>query len=365
MIRQVLRRSGLLLATLGVITSVSPALAGEVKFTPEDGHAYNPSFSKDGKWVAFEVNRYDGGSIDMYVGAVKSNGIVGDASGNTTKVTLAGASQFGSGGQVLMNPTWHPAGLAVFEGQNQGGQYRLYLYAPGGASPTELIASSKVGGGLTFPAVSPDGNKLAFVADVTGSGDIRDWDRTKDVYSSLTATTNTESFPIYSADGTKMLFNRRSGGNEDIFLLDLATKTEKSIIAVGGDQSRAIYAGSNIVYFTNERGTETWDIGVTDGAGENKRVLAKDVRLPLRARPAITPDGKYVAWTSNKPEDSTKVFITAIDGSKTVAIPTDFNGCGEPALGVQAGKTLLAFTYLQSNGADWRHLFVMDITDKL
>jgi Tol biopolymer transport system component len=50
------------------------ALAGEVRFAPEDGHAYTPVWSADGKWLAFEVNRYDGGSIDLYVAAVAQNG---------------------------------------------------------------------------------------------------------------------------------------------------------------------------------------------------------------------------------------------------------------------------------------------------
>jgi Tol biopolymer transport system component len=348
---------------LGVLFGVAlagQAVAGEVRFAA-DGHAYNPIFSKDGKWLAYEVNSYDGGSIDMFVSSV-----AGAIAKDGTKVALAGASQFSSSGQILINPTWHPGGLAIFEGSNQGGDYRLYIYQPGGGSPTELLNTTKAPGNLTFPIVTNDGNTLAYVSSQTGNGDIRSWDRTKDTFGQITTSDHSESFPTYSGDNKTLLFNRNSGGTEDIFLLDLATKAEKAFVTGGGDQTRSVFAaGGTVLYFSNERGQDAWDVMAVDGAGENKRVVAKDVRLPLRSRPTLTPDGQWVAWTSNKAELSGKVYLGKVDGSKTVEIDTGYNGCGEPALTVNGGRTIIAFTYLQNNGADWRKLDVLDVTDKL
>lgn len=349
-------------AALALPLFAQSALAGEVRFTAE-GHAYNPTFSKDGKWLAYEVNGYGEGSIDMFVSS-----ITGAIAKDGVKVALAGGSKLGASSQVLINPTWHPGGLAIFEGSNQGGDYRMYIYTPGGGAPTELLSTTKAPGNLTFPAVAPDGNTVAFVSSATGKGDIRTWDRTKDTMGQITATQHTETFPTYSQDGKTMLFNRNSGGTEDIFKMDLATKTETAFITGGGDQSRAIFAaGGRVLYFTNERGTDIWDIASVDSAGQNKLVIAKDVRLPQRARPALTPDGQWVAWASNKAELSANMYLAKVDGSSTspVVIRTEFNACGEPALTVNSGMTLLAFTYLQNSGADWRHLFVMDVTSKL
>jgi len=59
------------------------------------------------------------------------------------------------------------------------------------------------------------------------------------------------------------------------------------------------------------------------------------------------------------------VMVAAVDGSKTVEITTDFTACGEPAMGQQGGRMLLAFTALPSSGSDWRFLSVRDISDKL
>jgi len=360
-ISSLMNRSMRLLVGLAAILPLS-ASAGEVRFSPEDGHAYNPVWSMDGKHIAFEVNRYDGGSIDLFVSQV-SGAIAKDA----VKVSLpGGTSKFGSSGQVVSNPTWHPSGMSVFEGSNQGGMYRLYIKAPGGASATELLSTTQASGNLTFPTVSADGNFLAFVSSQTGNGDLRAWDRGKNTVTQLSKSDATESFPEYSADSKRMLFTRLQNFTQDIFEIDLATGTEKSLVSGNGDQTRATYSASgSVVYFTSERGTDQWDIAMADKAGGNKKVLAKDVRLPLRQRPALTPDGQWVAWVSADPTKDSKIMMAKLDGSKTVEVSTEFKGCGEPALTLQNGRVLLAFTFLPASGADWRHLFVMDVTDKL
>ncbi len=361
------QKSSLVKRSLQLIMGIAMALplvasAGEVRFSPEDGHAYNPVWSADGKYVAFEVNRYDGGSIDLFISQV-SGAIAKDA----VKVSLpGGSSKFGASGQVVSNPTWHPSGMSVFEGSNQGGMYRLYIYAPGGASATELLNTTQAPGNLTFPAISTDGNLLAFVSSQSGNGDLRAWNRGTNKVGQLSSSDSTESFPEYSADSKRMLFTRQQNFTQDIFELDLATNTEKSIVSGNGDQTRATYsANGSVVYFTSERGTDQWDIAMVDKAGGNKKILGKDVRLPLRQRPALTPDGQWAAWVSADPTKDSKIVMAKLDGTKTVEIATEYKGCGEPALTLQNGRVLLAFTFLPASGADWRHLFVMDVTDKL
>ena len=59
-------------------------------------------------------------------------------------------------------------------------------------------------------------------------------------------------------------------------------------------------------------------------------------------------------------------MLTKFDGSKTVEIKSDFaSRCYEPAITVQNGRAYLAYTYITNKDADWRHLFVIDVTDQL
>jgi Tol biopolymer transport system component len=345
----------------GLLVS-SAAVAGEVRYTPDDGHAQNPVWSQDGKWVAFEVNRNEGGGVDLYVSSV-----AGAIAKDGVKVTLpGGTSTFGGGGQVVSNPTWHPQGFTVFEGSNQGGQFRLYIYNPGGASATELLPTTTVPGDISFPSISKDGNMVVFVSDMTGSGDVRTWNRTNNQITQITATEGSESFPSFSADGKKLLYARDNNGTVDIYEMDIASKTERSIASGGGDQTRPEYLpNGGVIYFDNNRGTTVWDIVTVDSAGANKKVVAKDVALPLRARPALSPDGQWVAWGTSVATSNTKLYLAKLDGSKSVEIPTDYTAVQEPAITVQNGRTLAAFVYLPQSGADWHGLMVTDITDKL
>ena len=70
----ILKRFGFAAAALAL---TAPAFAGEVRFT-DDGHAQNPVWSPDGKWVAFEVNHLEGSGVDLFVASV-SGGIAKDA----------------------------------------------------------------------------------------------------------------------------------------------------------------------------------------------------------------------------------------------------------------------------------------------
>ena len=345
-------------ATLTLAAGTSQA--GEVRHGSE-GHAVNPVWSADGKHLAYEINPLSGGNIDLYISELN-----GDVAKDGRKVELpGGGGGFGGGERVVMNTTWHPTEkLAIFEGSNPSGQFRLYFVVPGGASAAELFPTTKVGGNLQFPAMSPDGNRLVFISSETGSGDVRTWDRSADQFGQLTDTPGTEVYPQYAPDGTTVTFTRKKNDTEDIFLN--ANGSESSVIGGPGDQSRPVFAdgGNKIVYFSSARGEGQWDLAVVNADGTGKKTLATDIRLPERARPAVSPDGEWVAFGLQDPAASTKILAVKVDGSTTIEIDTPHTACGEPALTEQDGRKLLAYTGLKDKDADWRRLYVMDVTGK-
>ena len=100
-------------------------------------------------------------------------------------------------------------------------------------------------------------------------------------------------------------------------------------------------------------------------AGAKPLTLAQDVRLPTRSRPALSPDGKWVAYGLSDPSGDDAIYLSTLDGKTVRQIPTSMKAVGDPAIAVKDGRTVLAFTALPGGEAGWRTLVVIDITDAL
>jgi Tol biopolymer transport system component len=346
----------------GMLAFLSLAHAVEVTWVG-GGHGSNPQFSADGNWLAFEVNN-NSDKVDLYV--VK---LTGGAPGAPTKVVIPGSSSsFSAGGGFAAAPVWHPKqSILLFSGANSGGTMRLYFLSASNPAPAEYVNGTLAPGSLAWPAISADGGTVAFTTSATGAGDVMLFSQqTNKVTPAFPTTRESENAPNFGPDGKRLVFSRKNYGSEDVFTI---TSGETAAVPVkgatgNGDQTRPRVVGSDVLYFTSERGVGKWDIAVVPVAGGDRRVLAKDVRLPIRTTPAITPDGGAVLYGSSEPAKDGSVYITRLDGSSTVEIKTGLAAVGEPAITVAGGRSFLSFTALPSSGSDWRQLHVLDVTGK-
>jgi Tol biopolymer transport system component len=319
------------------------------------GHAFNPVWSPDGKWIAFEINDYEG-TNDLYLVEIM------DAvpRGTPKRVAVPGTkSSFGGGGAIAAAPNWHPQGALIFEGSNAGGTNRIYLAMPGGQGAGELVSAGQVRGDLSWPTVSPDGAVVMFVSDITGGGDLYTWEQATNKVTQTLATPFSEMAPRFNLAGDRVAYSRKNRGGQDVFVLQGSTPRPR--VGGNGDQSRPDWSGEDVLFFSNERGESKWDIAVSSGVGE-KRVLASDIRLPLRATPSVTPGAGWIVYGSSDPTKSTSVFCTAVDGSSEIAIDTGMVAAGEASMAFVNDRWLLAFTALPAEGSDWRKLHVVDVT---
>ena len=69
------------------------------------------------------------------------------------------------------------------------------------------------------------------------------------------------------------------------------------------------------------------------------------------------------AWLES-PDKANSIWLTKIDGSKTVAIKTPHKACAEPSPTEVRKDFYLAYTAC-SSGSNWRQLHIMDVTSKL
>lgn len=346
----------------GLLALLSLAHAVEVTWVG-GGHGSNPLWSSDGNWLAFEVNN-NSDKVDLYVVKVTTG-----APGAPTKIVIPGSSSsFSGGGGFAAAPVWHPKqSILLFSGANSGGTMRLYFLSASNPAPAEYVNGSLAPGALAWPSISPDGSTVAFTTSATGAGDVMLFSQqTNKVTLAFPSTKESENAPTFGPDSKRLVFSRKNYGSEDVFTI---TTGEAAAVPVkgatgNGDQTRPRVVGADVVYFTSERGVGRWDVGAVPVAGGDRRIVARDVRLPIRTTPAVTPDGKSVVYGSSEPAKDGSVYITRLDGSVTSEIKTGLAAVGEPAISTVGGKSFLSFTALPSSGSDWRQLHVVDITGK-
>lgn len=346
-------------AGLACVFTSGTAIAAEVT-TASTGHVQNAVWSPDGQWLAFEMNNMSN-EVQLWLTKVQ-----GANPGSPTELKIPGATgSFGTGGYLAASPTWAtaPSVMVIFEGSNPGGTLRLYYASPGAGAPNELIQASQMTGNLHAPSMSKDGKRFAFISDKTGQGDVYVWEIQSGEIDAFMTTAATEHFPVWNDDATKLAYSRKNNGTEDLFTWSGGT-TVQPLKGGNGDQTRPIWVGERVAYFTSERGEGLWDIAVTDTGGK-RSVVAKDVRLPSRGAPSISPDGQWVAYGTMEADKHDRILMTRLDGSKTVEIETGGKAAGEPSLIEAGGRTLLAYTALPDEGSDWRRLHIIDITGKL
>jgi gamma-glutamyltranspeptidase len=156
--------------------------------------------------------------------------------------------------------------------------------------------------GMRDPAWSPDGKRLAVVVID------RIWTMQPDGRegTELTKVAGVEREPAWSADGRRIAFAADRGNGFDLYVVNSHGGVPERVAVVEGDERWPSWTPDGRLVFAN-RASETaqWDLFAIDLA------VAFDKRVPLRLtqslddeiQPRVAPDGRRVAFASNRGND--------------------------------------------------------------
>ena len=224
------------------------------------------------------------------------------------------------------------AGGANFSVSNTG----VLVYASGTtAQNSELVWLDRKGneiGKVGKPddyrglKLSPDGKKLAVAINDQrrNQDDIWIHDLVRNVSSRFTFDQSNDEFPIWSPDGSKIAF----ASNRKNLLLSLYWKPsnglgEETLIPIGGSvgaTSDAFVAPSDwsqdgSMIMVSGRGSTGLDAGFVDLSNQNKINWMLADPGYNEFLPAISPDGRFVAYGSNESGLGSQVFVREIAGA--------------------------------------------------
>jgi eukaryotic-like serine/threonine-protein kinase len=178
--------------------------------------------------------------------------------------------------------------------------------APAATRPLLWVSRAGRGERASAPAawtgldLAPDGKRVAVHRHESGGGDVWILDAGQETPSRFTFEASQDnSMPLWSPDGTRIAFASQRGGKWGLYVkLSDNTRGEESILESENPVMPMSWSGNRLVYWSNDPKT-AGDIYSVDLTGERKATAILQTAADER-NPQVSPDGKWLAYSSNE-----------------------------------------------------------------
>lgn len=200
-------------------------------------------------------------------------------------------------------------GKIVFE-SNKDGNNEIYLIDFNQNARIFRLTNNKTSD--EYPVLSPDGNKIAFVSNVSGRRKIYTMDANGSNVKQLANTDYDEDFPAWGPDGDSVFFNAKTGKNEDIFVHKISTTTTTQLTF---DPARQILPaispdGKTLCFTSNKKmGWQVYSMPATGGP------FVRLTKISGNCRPDWAPNGQYLAFVTQRADAKGEIFFMDKNGT--------------------------------------------------
>jgi Tol biopolymer transport system component/DNA-binding winged helix-turn-helix (wHTH) protein len=262
----------------------------------------SPAFSPDGKSLAFVR------VISAVVGEVY---IVSADGGQPKQLTFSG--------EGISNLAWTPDGREIIYSSRYGGKSNLLRVPVDGGSPQWL---SESGNSAQYPAFSLHGNRLAWVRNTDNTDIFRiainSKTEVKEQSANLIPSTAIETSPRYSPDGKRIAFVSNRSGSDEIWVSGSEGENPVRLTSFRGP-----LVGSpswspdsrQIVFDCRPEGNA--DIFTISSEGGQPRRLTTDMAEDIV--PSWSRDGRWIYFTSNR-SGRLQVWKIPADGEEAIQV---------------------------------------------
>jgi len=174
----------------------------------------SPAYSPDGRWIAF--SRAENGSTDIYV--------VSRAGGDLRRLTTSRG--------IDTNPAWSPSGREIAFTSSRSGTPQLYVMDAEGTNVRRITWSGSYNDGAAW---HPEGTAIAYSYREKGGNrfDIAVVDVVTGESRLLTQAPGSHEAPAFSPDGRRIVFQSNRSGSPQIWVMSASGQDLRQLTAEG------------------------------------------------------------------------------------------------------------------------------------
>ncbi len=334
-------------------------------------HCQAPRWAPDAQQIAFDVYNPKADTRETWIARFSAD-LRKQGEDEVTTGRSAASAMLGGKKPPVVELTWAPDMKLLskpYVFSSRGPKKNFDLFADG-----SWLTNNPGNDGQ--PAWSQDGRFIAYASQRRDSGDIYVIDLAGDTEKPLQATTfqgSTEFRPRWSPTKSYLLFTRaRPEKGQDIGLVIDVTRpadTTKMITAWTGDEIRPSWSpdGRRVAFYSNKgnKSDKVFDLWVIDISGENATKLADDIVVDDHDGPQWMPDGQTVLYVKRDFKRNNPVMWVRTDGSARGRLNTGTQLNSDLSLMARGEQMLLAFKALGQTGSSnktWERLYVVTFT---
>ncbi len=163
---------------------------------------------------------------------------------------------------------------------------------------------------VRYPAISPDGSKLAF----TFQGDIWVSERNGQNARRLTIHEAYDGWPVWSSNGKNLAFSSYRTGNRDVFTIPVAGGISRRLTSLDSHDQVSSWSGSTILFTTDRTYKNVeWDDEIYQDSAGGTPFRTIDA---FGDQPALSPSGNLLAFIKG----SCRIDREAYDGPANLEV---------------------------------------------
>ncbi len=209
---------------------------------------------------------------------------------------------------ITLSPRWSPLGERLMYTSFRNSGTVLFMHDVLRESVTK-ISDRK---GLNIAAAwRPNGKELALTLTISGNPDIYLIDTTGKILKRLTKNWGIDVSPTFSPDGKKMAFVSNRSGSPQIYILDLVSSQVERLTFQGNYNTSPAWSKLDRIAFAGSF-DHHFDVYTISPDGKDLRRVTQG--QSNNENPCWSPDGRYIAFSSNRAGGNYHIFIANANG---------------------------------------------------